>query len=86
MINYTYKKRENTVSIYIWIKNVSTKVLSFVKNSNFKAPVAALSHKIHKSTFWNIILVIYNGLYVKKASNRLILMEQFLSPFAILNN
>jgi hypothetical protein len=64
-----------TVSIYIWIKNFSTKVLTLVKNSNYKAPVAALSHKIHICTFWKIILCIYYGLYFKKADNQLILME-----------
>jgi hypothetical protein len=79
--DHTDKERENTVSIYIWIKNVLTKVLILVKTSKYKAPVAALSHKIHICTFWNIILCFYYGLYLKKANNRLILMEQFLPPF-----
>jgi hypothetical protein len=68
-------KSGNTVIFYIWIKNVSTKVLTLVKNSNYKAPVAALTHKIHICTFWKIILCIYYGLYLKKAGNQLILME-----------
>ncbi len=68
--DYTDKERENTVSIYIWIKNVSTKVLILVKNSNYTVRHQwqhYLTKFIYICTFWNIILCIYYGLYLKKS-------------------